>query len=281
MEIKIATPVNCVPATSFEEYSTFLDRAIEGFEKPITNVYLSAAEAQHIIDEKRMFLTTGDESACVLIAQPGTCQCLYVADGAAKSRLLLQNPMVPVTLDEIVAGDAPLSTEKAELLERSGFQSLRKTVRLVRKLEPPKMEADVPEVELATIKDVPQILELIVENFDPCKDRIPSWTELTELICHGYVHIVRQDGNVAAVNIALPQGRMVHHHWLAVGHAYRKNPLIAVCICEQRERDAYRRGHTSAMVWVDAGNLGLLKNSRSLGYQPDGRVMYTFVLKAL
>ena len=275
---RFTAPKGSVPATSYEQYCAFMDKAMEAFANPITNSYLSAVEARRAIDERRMFLAQGNRAACVLLAQPGMYQCLYVADGDGEPWLLRQSPDAPVVIDEICANNAPLSPEKAALLDRNGFRFLRKTLRLVRRLEAPEEGADLTDVELAKRADIPALYALLEENFDPCADRFPAEDELAELICQGYVHVIRSGERIAAANISLPQGRMVHHHWLAVGRAHRNNAFLVVRICEQRERDAYRHGHMSAMIWVDAENDKLLKCSEYIGYRLDGRVMYTYTL---
>lgn len=219
--------------------------------------------------------------------------CYFAAhslESLSSSLNLLTSEIPKANLAVSVIGKEPDCNDAANVFLNYGFILRKQLVRSRVFPMPPEIlkaralfeKEYVNNFEFASERDVPEVLRILNENFDPIGDNLPDTEEAIKEARFNHIPIIRLDGKIAALHYFTLHNNIYHGLYDVTVAQYRGGLGLTPALGAFTEKilDAHTPPVRLRFGWRDITQKRLIKHSREYKQIFDNVVIYN-MLKAL
>jgi len=234
--------------------------------------FASASKIEAWIAESALWLSPC-EGALLIHRQDGKLlRVCHVATDQPSLSAALGN-LVEERPDQLMVADLvgrPDDVERiTRIYQRQGFALHAQLVRMQRSGTWPATTDGASDVELARIRDLPELRAFMERWLDPLSEQIQSVAELREAVTSEGVFVVRDDQGLAGILIHETTGQSTAlRYWHVAGHRHGQglgsrlmHAFLARCTASRR-----------VTLWVIAGNVAAIAKYHHYGFSEDGMI---------
>lgn len=275
-------------AATLETYSTAYDALRSRYPGLWGNIFLDVAKLEKMFKSKECQLEETETSLFLLIPRHSFYDLLFLTGDCQSLPLALETWLSSWPKDKpirvsVIARD-PEGGELAAQFEKAGFSLVKKLMRT--KLKPPKekiLQAMRPFAEesrdllgYARHGDEQEILEILLDAFDPMGDNLPELQEISERIDDKGIAVVRKGGKILSLNYFAVHSGVFHGIYDVTRKEYRGGNGYFMALAAFVHDDLEARGVRCAQSfgWRDVTKKKLVKHAEKSEQAPDGIMVY-------
>lgn len=277
---------------TFEEFSKAYDVLKSGAGCALTNIFKFGNELQKTLVRKKCLMHSMQDSIFLLVPTHDIYyECFFVAS---------DNESLGNGLKEIVSssehdlccsliGKEPKTGELTKVFEDIGFEKVKKLLRIrFKKSNPKQLEAMrifydeyKNDISFAKNEDADEILEILLDTFDPVGDNIPDIVDIRDHIIKKHIIVLRQYGKIVSLHFFDVIGNVMHSIYDVTREEYRGASGFHLAIAFFIHEYFLSNGITYGRVlgWQDASNTKLIKHNKKGNKLWDGIVIYNMLHK--
>lgn len=277
---------------TFERFSAMYDGLKTRCRCSLCNLFWDSHALRELLEKKTCFLHVEEQSLFLLVPTHSAYHdCFYMGKDVAAleaglTKVLTQyQDTLPVRAS--VIGREAETAEIAALLQRQGFTLLKKLLRFrlnrprenILEIMRPYAEEYREHLTFAAEKNAEEILEILSENFDLMGDNLPELDDIRKRIAKKEVAVLRQDGQIAALQYFSIQRGTLHSLYDVTRKEYRGGNgfFMGLAFFVHTHLQAQGRQYQRVLGWRDAAKQKLVKHAKKSDQHPDGIVIHNML----
>lgn len=268
-----------------EDYNSYKQKVNEFRKKSqFSNCYFLPDQIKQKITHQKLYWEEVEDNLLIFEKEDNFYRLYYYL---GSPELFKMPSMIESCVVEFSFRNKLLEKQLREInvLEQCGFSVGRESGRMVKKNDQFNNQKEFKCLDgiricLATEEEIPSIMDILQESFNPLFAFLPTESELEKIIQNHYLYVLFEGGElVALINMDFIRGKAWIRH-LAVKESARKKGYAYYLVKSYEQK--FSADATEFMQWVDVNNSSAVKLYLKMGYQFDGMkaIEYVWALPA-
>lgn len=258
--------------TDFSEYSSFRKSFKKDFPKMVSNLTAFPSEIMDWIRNGELYVVESFNGWILIHSKEIVSNLFFISPSYADAEKTIEAfkklnnwKANPIVIEEISKSTTPSLNIPVNMT----------LTRMTRSGSIPHINDIGKGIQYATTIDKEKIRKILLENFDPCCESIPSIDEIEDLILKDSVVLFCKNGNIMGLMICEKDKSTIHLRYWWVSPCMRNAGVGSSLLNE-----FFRMGEktTRQILWVNVDNENAINRYKHFGFEQELMFDYVHIL---